>query len=194
VGDVLVELVERVPHRRAVAGADDAQRELAQALQRLEVLAEVLGDEHAALAEHRVAGEARALPHEREVVGRVAGHGVDRERAEASAVAEPHVGRVAARADPRAAEPLAQREEPLDVVLVVVRDRDAAGAAASLDRRGHTLDVVGDVRAGVDDPRRVAADDPRVGAGQRVRAGVVGPDAGDVEPFELLDAHRGTRR
>jgi len=194
VSHVLVELVERMPHRRPVARADHAQRELAQALQRLEVLAEVLRDEHAAFAEHGVAGEARALPHEREVVGRVARHGVDRERAEPLAVAQPHVGGVAARADPRAAEPLTQRQQRLDVVLVVVRDRDPSGAAARLDRGGDVLDVLGDVGAGVDHPRGVAADDPRVRAGQRVGARVLGPDARDVEPVELLDAHRGTRR
>jgi hypothetical protein len=119
---------------------------------------------------------------------------VDRERAEAIAVAEPHVGGVAARADPRAAEPLAQRQQPLDVVLVVVRDRDAAAPPRASTAAATVSMWSGMSGAGVDHPRRVAADDPRVGAGQRVGARVLGPDARDVEPFELLDAHRGTRR
>ena len=168
--------------------------ELTQALQRLQVLAEVLGHEHAALAEHGVAGEAGAVAHERQVVGRVARHRVHGERAEAVAVAEPHVGRVAAGADPRAAEALAQREQPLDVVAVIVGDRDPAGPAARLDLGGHGIDVIGDVGPRVDHPGRVAADHPRVGAGQRVRPGVLRANPRHVQPVECLDAHRGTSR
>ena len=175
-------------------GQITAQRQLAQALERLQVLAEVLGDEHAALAEHGVAGEAGAVAHEGQVVGRVARHRVHGERPEAVAVAEPHVGRVAARADPRPAEPLAQREQPLDVVAVVVRDRDPARAAARLDLGGDGVEVLGDVGPRVDHPGRVAADDPGVGARQRVGPGVLRAHARDVQAVERLDAHRGTSR
>ena len=130
VGEVLGELAVGVPDRRAVAGAQQRQPEPAQALERRQVLAEPAGDEHAAPAEHRVAGEGGAAGDEREVVVGVAR---DRERAqrpERVAVGEHDVARVARRGDRRPAEPLAQGGDPLGVVLVVVRERDPAGAAA----------------------------------------------------------------
>jgi len=178
-----------------VARADHLERQRAQALERLQVAGQVLGHEHAALAEHRVAAEARRSGHEREVVRSVARHGVGDERPEAIAVGEAHVGGQAARGHRRAPEPLAQRQHTLDVVGVIVRDGDPAGPAARLDLRRHRVEVRGEVRAGVDHPGGVAADHPRVRARQRVRAGVVGPQAGDAEPREVpLGAQRGTSR
>ena len=65
---------------------------------------------------------------EDEMVVGVAGDGEHRERAERVAVAQRVEG-----AERHAAEPLAQRRHGLGVVGVIVRQRDAAGAAA----RGH---------------------------------------------------------
>ena len=175
-----------------MAGADHLERQLAQALEPVEVAGEVGLDEHAALPEHGVAGEAGAVEHEREVVRRVAGDGVRDERAEALALGEPDVGGVARRRHRRAPEPVAQREHALDVVEVVVRHRDPARAAARLDLGGHRVEMGGEVGAGVDHPGRVAPDDPGVRAAQRVGAGVVGPHERDVQPREV--AHRATSR
>jgi len=193
--EVLVELRPRLPHRRAVARADDLQRQLAQPLERVQVAREVLGDEHAALPEDGVAREAGAVADEREVVRRMAGHGVRDERAEALALGQPHVRREPPRGDRWAPEPLAQREHALDVVQMIVGDRDPAGAAAGVDLRGHRVEVLREVGAGVDHPGRVAADDPGVRARERVRAGIAGAHARDVQPRELgRAAHRGTSR
>ena len=183
-----VELRRRVPDRRPVAGAQDRQVERAQALERGQVLAEPAGDEHAALAEHGVAGEAGAAGDEREVVVGVAGDRDRPQRPELVAVGERHVGRVPRGRDRDRAQPLAQRLDALAVVGVVVRERDPAGAAAARDLRGDRVEVGGERRAGIDHPRRVAPDDPRVRAVERVRARVVGPQARDPVVGEV--AHR----
>jgi hypothetical protein len=66
------------------------------------------------------------------------------------------------------------------VVGVVVRDGDAAGAAAPLDLRRDRLDVRGQSRPGIDDPRGVAAEHPRVRTGQRQRGRVVRAHQRDI--------------
>ena len=126
------------------------------------------------------------------MVRRVAGDGVRDERAEALALDEPDVGGEARRGHRGAPEPVPQREHALDVVEVVVRHRDPTRAAARLDLGGHRVEVLGQVRPGVDDPRRVAPDDPGVRARQRERPGVVGAHARDVQAREV--AHRETSR
>ena len=73
VGEVLVELRRRVGHLVAVAGADPLEVERAQPAQPVQVLAQPAADEHAALAEHDVAGERGAAGDEHEVVVGVAG-------------------------------------------------------------------------------------------------------------------------
>jgi hypothetical protein len=147
--------------------------------QRVEVGGELPDDEHRAGAQDRVAGEARGLGEEREVVGRVAGRGEDPQRAEALAVAQHDVDLAAGGADGRARGG-GDRGHRLDVVGVVVCQRDAAGAAAPLGLRDDRLDMRIEAGPGVDDPARIAADQPGVRPGQRERAGVVGADERDV--------------
>ena len=108
--DVGVELRPHVPHRRAVAGAQHVELERAQAAQAVEVAGEVAGHEHAALAEHGVAGERRAAGDERQVVvgvprqrdraqraERVAVRGARPRRRHRQVGAEPHAQAVDAR-------------------------------------------------------------------------------------------------
>ena len=73
-----------------------------------------------------------------------------------------------------------------------MRDRDPARAAARLDLGSDRVEVLREVRAGVDDPGGVAAHDPRVRARERVRAGVLGAHARDVQPREVR--HRRSAR
>ena len=169
VRDVLLELRVRVPHRRAVAGAQDIEVIAhAQALERAQVARHRAGfgaDEHAARAEHRVAGEARAGAHEREVVGGVPRRRDSLERPEADALGERHVRLAAARRQRRRMA-LAQRRDRLGVVVVVVRERDPAESAALLDRVEHAAQMGVEQRPGVDHPCRVPADHPGVRAGR----------------------------
>ncbi len=121
----------------------------------------------------------------------------DRDRAqrpERVAVGEHDVARVARGGDRRAAEPLAQRGDALDVVLVVVRERDPARAAARGDLGGDRVEVRVERRARIDHPRRVAPDHPRVRAVERVRARVVGAQPGDVVVGELRHQRRAAMR
>ena len=129
------------------------------------------------------------------MVRRVAGHGPRLERAEAHALREPHVGGEARGRDRRAPEPLAQREHALHVVEMIVRHRDPARAAARVDLHGHRVEVLRELGAGIDHPGRIAPDDPRVRARERIGAGVVGTQPGDVEAREPgRVAHRATSR
>jgi hypothetical protein len=75
------------------------------------------------------------------------------------------------------------------VVGVVVREHDPAGAAAPPGLLDERRGVRGEVRAGVDDPARIAPDDVAVGPRQRERAGVVGPDERDVLRGERIFGH-----
>ena len=116
-----------------MAGAQAREAERAQAPQAVQVAAErtaVRRDEHAALAEHRVAREGGVAGDEHEVVGGMPGHVQDRERPEAVAVGQDDVGGVAHRPDRRVAERRPQRPDACDVIRMVVRERDAARTAA----------------------------------------------------------------
>jgi hypothetical protein len=66
------------------------------------------------------------------------------------------------------------------VVAVVVGQQDRAQPAARADLGEQRVEVPGDRRTGVDDVRRVAADDPAVGTAQRVGARVRRPQVRDV--------------
>ena len=133
-----------IPDRGAVARAQDVQVALAQPAQAVEIAGEragVGGDEDAAFAEHRVAGEAHPAGDQREVIGGVAGRGEGHERPEASPLGELHVDLAPPRGQ-RRGTPLAQSADPLGVVGVVVRERDAAEPAARVDGRHEALDVL----------------------------------------------------
>ena len=75
----------------------------------------------------------------------------------------------------RTAEPCAQRRQPLGVVGVVVRERDPAGPATRRHGGRDGVEVVLERRPRVDDPRRLAPDDPRVRPAERERRGVRRP-------------------
>ena len=78
----------------------------------------------------------------------------------------------------RRADELGERHRPLAVILVVVGDehgRDVTRVGA------HLLEVIRVGRPRVDHDRRIAADDPRVGAFERVDARVGRQDADDAE-------------
>ena len=113
------------------------------------------------------------------------GVGDDLQRAEGVAVGEHDVGVLpACRGDRHAAGAVAHGGRRAGVVAVVVRQRDPARPAAPAHLLEHVGDVLVERRPGIDDPARVAADDPRVRPGQRERAGVVGVDERDVEALE----------
>jgi hypothetical protein len=129
------------------------------------------------VAQHGIAGEARAARDEREVVGRVARRRDDRERAERVAVGEAHVGvREARGAHRHAAGAVAQGRRALDVVRVIVGDRDAPDPAPCLCSGEHLVHMHVQQRTRVHDPARIRADEPRVRPLQRERAGIRGRD------------------
>jgi hypothetical protein len=166
-----------------VARAQDLQRQRAQPPQSIEVLAQPAGDEHAALAEHGVAGERRRSGHEDQVVVGVAGHGQHVERPGGLAVRQAG-GR-------RRAEPVGQRAGALGVVGVVVREHDAARAPASLHLRRDRVEVLRQGGAGIDHPGGLAPHHPGVRAaqGQRRRVG-----RAHQRDAEVVQRHRFTRR
>ena len=136
-------------------------------------------DEDAALAQHRVAGEARAGGDQGEMVGGVPGGRHRLERSEAHAVLELHVG-VAAATGKRRRASVEQRPDRLGVVAVVVRERHPSKAAASVDCSQQALEVRFKQRAGVDHPRWPASHHPRVRARQGHRPGVGRQQAHDA--------------
>ena len=186
VRDVLVELARAASHTGGPWPGQSTSKSSrsAQPLERQQVAghrARIGADEDAALAQHGVAGEAGAG-------ARSARSGRRRGRA----WRPPRRARSARRrssctsASPRAAASGAgQRSssvlDGLAVVGVVVGQRHAAEPAARLDARpSRRSQVLLEQRARVDDPGRVAPDDPGVGARQRQRPGVGRAHAQDV--------------
>ena len=171
--------------------------ELAQAPQRRRGSSpRSLGDEHAALAEHRVAGEARAAGHEDEVVG-ARGRARSGPRAGRSDRRRRAARRRRSGAPPTGGRPSRSRSasSALDVVAVVVRERDPAGAAARLDRGGDRVEVLGE--------RRARDRPPTPGRGRRptcwCRTACTAPGFSArtramSSPSSSLDAQRGTSR
>ena len=83
--EVLAQLRLRIPHHRAVPGAEGIELQRLQATQRIEVggqRAAARRDEHAAFAEHRVAAEHDPAGQQRDMVGGVARRLDHLERAE----------------------------------------------------------------------------------------------------------------
>ena len=113
-------------------------------------------DEHASLAEHRVARERRRRRgHERQVIRRVTGRGHDLERPERIAFAEHDVHLAAGPRQLRAGVASAHGRDGLGVIGVVVGERDAAQAASPLE-------------LGQTEPRRAR---PAAGPGSTSQAG-----------------------
>ena len=162
--------------------AQDIEIALAQPAQAVEIAGErpgVGGDEDAAFAEHRVAGEAHAAIDQREVIGGVTGRGERLQTARSEHRRRAHVDLAPPRRQ-RRGTPLAQGLDPLGVVDVVVRERDPAEPATRVDGRNETRDVLLQRGTGIDHVGGVAADDPGVGTRQRQRAGILGAQAHDT--------------
>ena len=175
VGEVVLELRLRLPHRRTVPGTQHVEV-LAhlQARERQQVAghrAAVGTDEHAAVTQHRVAREARARSHEREVVGGVPRRGDGLERAEARALAEQHIHRPASRRQRRGMA-LQQPTRRFAVVVMIVRQHHAAEPAAAVDRGAQPGQMLLLQRPRIDYPRGLAPDHPGVRPRQRQRPGV----------------------
>jgi len=85
-----------------------------------------------------------------------------------------------------------QGVDRLGVVGVVVGQGDSAEAPACLGLRRDELDVALERRAGIDDPRRLVADDPGVRPVERQGARVVRADERYTELLER--AQRATNR
>ena len=98
------------------------------------------------------------------MIRRVAGRGDCLERPEAGPACQQDVGIASSSGDRSVSEQPAQVPDGLTVIGVVVGQRDPAETAPCCDLRHELLDVVGQVRSGVDQPRRIAGNDPRVGA------------------------------
>jgi hypothetical protein len=75
---------------------------------------------------------------------------------------------------------LEYRTQRLGVIAVAVSERDPAQVAPTLDLLVYGGDVAGQRGAGVHEPGRVAADEPRVGPLQREGPRIVGTDPDDV--------------
>ena len=78
------------------------------------------------------------------------------------------------------------RRDGFGVVGVVMRERDPAEPAPTLELGDERVDVLVEIRPGVDEPRGVPADDPGVRSAERERSRVrrADPDeivSGDVE-------------
>ena len=191
--DVLVELGGRVVDRRTVPRADQRQLALAQPAQRRQVggqRARIRGDEHAPLPQHGVAGH-RDVPGEvRKVVGRVPGRGHRLQRTERAALRQANVDVAACGAELGLGEPRADRGHRLGVVGVVVGKRDPTEPSTALDLSGHGFHMLGQPRPRVDQPSRVAADDPRVGARQRERPRVRRANPDQLVSGKLDSRHR----
>ena len=189
-----VELGGRVVDRRTMPGAQQRQLALAQPAQRRQVggqRARIGGDEHAPLAQHRVAGEARRRR------SRTRGG-----RARARAWPRPPADRTRCRptgstsTSPRAAgrpglgNRAAHRGHRLGVVGVVVGERDPAEPATALDLGGHGFDVlVGSRGPGSTSQAGSRPTIQRVGARQRERPRVGGPDPDELVSGKLDPRH-----
>ena len=136
-------------------------------------------DEDRALAQDGVPAEAGPAGDQREVIGGVPRCGNGIERSEAHAFGEPDVDLSATGRQRRgmAREQLGHR---FGVIFVIVCQRHAAEAAATLDRGQDPAQVRVDQRPRVHDPRRFAAHDPRIRARQRQRSRVRRAHAQDV--------------
>jgi hypothetical protein len=183
VGCILFEPALRVPHGRPVAGAQHIEVfTKAQTRQRQQVAGHrpwVRADEHAATAEHGVAGEARPLRDQRIVVGGVTRREDRCERTHLRAFAEHDVDG-ATRGCERRAEAVRHRPGRFGVVVVVMRHGHAAKPPARLDRGVQRGEMLLQQRPRVDHPRRRVPDQPAVRPRQGQRPRVRCPHQLDV--------------
>ena len=192
VGDVLMKLGVGIGHGWTVPRAQDGEIALSQPAQALQVAGQRAGigrDEHAALAEHRISGEARPAGDEGEVIRRVARGGERLQRPELVAVGERHVNPAAGRRQGRIGKCGADRRHRLRVIMMVVGERDAAQTPAALELGDERLDVHVKCRPGVDQPARIVADDPGIGPGEGERPGIAGPQPDDSEVAKVDPGH-----
>jgi UDP-N-acetylmuramyl tripeptide synthase len=209
VGDVLIELRRRRLDHRPVARAEEFERLAPERRERAEIGAQrpgLGGDEHAAGPEHRVAGEGDVACDEREVVGGVARSRKRAQRTDARAVAQDKVPgsalesrgsaclRAALRARDRGPaggnwgvwEASADRAERAGVIGVVVRQQNCPEPAARAQPGDERLYMRRERRPGVDQPRRLPAQNPCVRPLERERPGVCSAQADDL-PVAQLD-------
>ena len=142
VRDVLVELRGRIIDRWSVAGAQKPQRPPPQPCEPIQVASErarVRSDEHASLAEHRVAGERDVAADEREVVGRVTGREHGLQWTEPLSLAEHDVDGTAPGGDRDARQARPKARDARAVIGMIVRQRDAAEPSATF--RTSTISV-----------------------------------------------------
>ena len=149
-------------------------------------------DEHASLAEHRVAGQSGRAGDVGEVIGSVAGRRRPPRAGRTCSRREPHVDGPARRGQRRVRVAGADRRHRLGVVAVVVRERDAAEAAPAVEFGDQRVYVLVEIRPGIDQPRRVAADDPRVRPAQCERPRVRGANPDEIVSGNLDARHRGS--
>lgn len=113
------------------------------------------------------------------MVGSVPGSGDRRQRPDRLRVGEDEI-RIRVECGERRTGAFAEDRRSLRMVAVTVREQNRARPTASLELGEERVDVVGQRRSGIDQVRRVSTDDPAVGSGERVGAGVRGADEGDV--------------
>ena len=158
VGDVLVELGRRVVHRRPMAREQHRQVPAAQLAQRIEIPGQGPGigrDEHAALSQHRVAGQARAAHDERHVVRGVARGAHHLQWPELAPVAQQAVDVAASRRQRRMGEPFSHRGHRAGMVAVIVGESDPAQPAPPLDLGDDGRRMGVQIGSGIDQPGRI---------------------------------------
>ena len=84
--------------------------------------------------------------------------------------------------DRDAGMPFAHRAQRLDMIDVVVGGGDATQAASVLQLGVEGVEMLGQLRPRIDQPGRIASDDPGVGSAQAQRPGIGRADADDVGP------------
>ena len=185
--EVLIDLGGGIGDDRAVARAQRVEPLPAQPSQTLEVAdqrARIGGDEDAALAEHGITAESDRAGDVGEVIGRVAGGRECAQRAEAIPVTQTDVNLATGARQRDTWVTRAHRPDRLAVIAVIVGERDPRRTAATSQLGDQRSDVVLLSRPGVDQPRRLVADHPRVRPAQRERTGVVG-----AEPHDIVTGH-----
>ena len=113
------------------------------------------------------------------------------QRAECIALAELDVDITTSGCQRRRRKTFANRRHRLGVIGVVVGERDPTQPAAPLELGDEGPDVLGQGRSRIDQPRRVAADDPRIRPAQRERPRVLCADADEVFAAGDLQAGHG---
>jgi hypothetical protein len=112
---------------------------------------------------------------------------IDAKRAKLVAVGQRHAShRHLSRTDWNVTNPRQQPFETTAVVGVIMRYCDPADPSPHGGLARQAVQVSIDWRPWIDNPARVAADQPAVRSIERERAGIIGPHAFDIELFEQL--------